>query len=482
MDEGTADTSILLAWPTTGKRDCLLKSVEGFARNLANHGRRHPLLLALTGELKDLAPEVFSGFRRLGQDYALPLLASDKESRRDFIRRLGRDFDPETVGYAFLPHPDGAGAGANFNAVLLAAAGGLAISTDDDVFCESAVPRRGRKPCGPEYTEDGFPLDFLYAASRESVVAQVEARDIDVIAEHRRFLGARAADILPVALPGDAGTVTVTSPGTYGDSGFGRARTALALEGRSRQTLLEAGYSEARLSREVLRIAETDLVGPSLHFMAMQAGYDCRETIPPFLPLGRNPDGFFIFLLRLLRPSSLTAFLGFGFLHDPPERRSFNPESMTDFKPHLSELLMSLALRCRPSSRTAKPKERFAELGGELEASAFLGKGDFVHLLHEAWAKGAAAYAGNLERLLQAHGRTPAAWAKDVNDHLDKVLEMLREPSLLFGGRGCGLTAEQVRGHAGKYGRLLKIWPDLFDAAAALNREGRGIAETLEPS
>ncbi len=476
MEKRSMPSKVVFAWPTAGRRAGLVESVEGFARNLAEHGRVAPVLVATDFPYEGLDPAVAAETAASARAHGLPFLVSDAKARERFLNRLEGDFDPETAGYAFLAHPDGKGSGRNYNAIMLAAAGGIAVSTDDDVLCRPAVRRGGRGASTTAFTKAAFPLDYLYRKDREEILADIEPVDVDVAAEHLRFLGAGAAELTDGQLPNGAGIVTVTSPGTYGDSGFGRARTVLSLKGRARDEMTARGYSELKYSREVLRIAETNLVGPSMSFMAMQSGWDCRGLLPPFLPVGRNPDGFFAFVHRLLDPSSLTAFLGFGFLHDSREQRSFEPESLTDFKPYLSELLMALALRCRPSSGTEGVKERFRELSENLGEAASLGTSGFAHFLHDAWSEGAGAYATSLEEALDGDC-LPEEWGKDTQAHLEAVYEMLREPSYLFGKRGCGLSVEQVRNHAAGYGRLLGIWPDLLEAAALLNAEGRGIAE-----
>jgi len=480
FDSGDPAVPLLLAWPTAGKRASLAESVEGFARNLAEHGRVAPILLATDSPFESLDPAVTAKTAGSARTHGLPFLVSDAKVRERFLNRLERDFDPETVGYAFLPHRDGKGSGRNYNAIMLAAAGGIAVSTDDDVLCRPALRRGCRGPRAAAYTKAVFPLDYLFRKDREEVLADVEPLGLDVAAEHLRFLGVGAAEFTDERLPDGAGTVTLTSPGTYGDSGFGRARTVLSLKGRARDEMKARGYSSLKYSREVLRIAETNLVGPSMNFMAMQSGWDCRRPLPPFLPAGRNPDGFFAFIHRLLDPASLTAFLGFGYLHDSGEPRSFDPASLTAFKPYLSELLMALALRCRPSFGTEGVKERFRELAENLEAAASARTNEFAHFLHDAWSEGAEAYAASLEKALDED--LPSEWAEDTKTHLEAVYETLREPSYLFGERGCGLSAEQVRGHAASYGRLLGIWPDLLEAAARLDRDGRGISEERRPA
>ena len=62
------------------------------------------------------------------------------------------------------------------------------------------------------------------------------------------------------------------------------------------------------------------------------------------------------------------------------------------------------------------------------------------------------------------------AWAEDMDEHLENVFEMLREPSYLFGERGCG----PFRGPGKKPRRELRQAPN---GLAGLAR-GRGEAQS----
>jgi hypothetical protein len=473
MDPEYKDSSLFFAWPTAGQRMTLPESLRGFAENLALYGRNNPLLIAVDSSFGELAPALSECIRHIASAYPNPVYYSDKVARTCFAVSLGPEFDPELSAYAFNYTGERRGPGTNRNAILLAAAGGFVVSTDDDVLCLPRIrPSRPGQKKEPVFSSAPFPLDYLYYPDRESLLSDLRETAVDVAGAHLRFLGSKTE--------GQPGTVLVTNPGNYGDSGFGRARTVLSLKGFPREHLMTMGYERTKLSREVIRIAETDTVSPSMHFMGMQSGYDSTVALPPFFPLNANEDGFFAMILRICHPESLTAYPDFGFLHDSRENRPFKADSLTGFKPYLSELFMALSVACLPPSHVTDPRERMRLLGNHFTETAALKTGDCVEMLFESWSTGAFAYAEILEDLSETCGHLPESWAQDVEAQLENVYEMLREPTLLFGETGCGLTIEEVKYHLDHYGRLLSVWPDIHDKAVILNAEGRGIVVRLE--
>jgi hypothetical protein len=128
---------------------------------------------------------------------------------------------------------------------------------------------------------------------------------------------------------------------------------------------------------------------------------------------------------------------------------------------------MAVAVANRPDRSVADPADRFLALGKAIAEAGALKPGRFVDLVHGALSPSLQAYAESLEGLLDRHGRSPAAWAADLEEHLGAVNAALSEPTSLFGEEGCGLSIEQVRRHFDRYGRLLAVWPALHAASAA---------------
>jgi len=423
------------------------------------------MLVASDGAGDGLDAGVAAGLAALERRYGFSLTLSNLETRRADIARLSVDFDPEVLEYALLPCPDGPGWGVNVNASMLAAAGGFLVSTDDDVFCEPA--RIGDGGSSAVFSREYLAGDLAYRKDRAETLASVRPERVDVVAVYERYLGKPVAELVAAgACPDPDARVLVVSPGMYGDSAMGSSRSVLALSGRSRELLHAGGYESLRLSRELVRVAPAPTVSTSSQLIMTQTGFDDRAPLPPFLPYGRNPDGLCAVLTRLVYPSSLTAYLDFGLLHSPPEPRVANTEALTSYRANLAEIVMALAIARRPAASVADPAERFRLLGAALVEVAAERNAGFVEAAHAAWSRQLSGYVTLLESLLDRYGREPAAWATDVDEHIDAVNAVLREPLGLYGDSGCGLSVDGARRHLRLYGELLAAWPALHGAFA----------------
>ena len=454
---------LLFAWPSAGQRESLLFSIEGCVRNLQNHGRNDALFISLDGIQADLKPEISRGLENLSKQYPKQLQIADLNTRLQLLEKFPVNIDRKSASYALLPQIENGkpirGPGYNRNMIFLFAAGGFLVSTDDDIVFTPAT--HTNKQSKTYFSTSVFPIPLLYCTDRTSLLSEVKKTSCNIAEQHLQFLRQQELET--------QSPILLTCAGCYGDSGFGRARTVLTLSGSEREYILLAGYEYTRYSREVIRIPQTNLIGPSMHFMAGHSGYDVGEYLPPFFPFSGNEDGFFAMLVRVCNPDSLTAYPSFGLLHNPPEQRAFTHESLVGFKPSITDLLMALTLSCMPDSSLTDSRSRMIQLGYNYIEKSFLSTVDFVSTLHQCWIKGAIAYAQTLEELLDTYERQPLLWANDVEELLENIYIKIREPLLLFGPTGCGLTVEQVMGHLRKYGNLLTIWPDMLDFAAQKN-------------
>jgi len=482
------EANLVCSWPTSGTRACLVESIAGLARNAAEHGQAASFLVASDGEGEGLAPGITEGLADIERRFGFPVEVCNRASRAELFGRLGADFDRELLEYALLPSPDGMGWGCNVNFSLLKAAGKLLVSTDDDIFCLpgrlasrrdalAGAMHTGATPTGATpaeaageavFSREYYPGELFYCRDRGALLAEVEPTEVDVLGAYRRFLGAEASGLLDSGSDArQGGRVLVASPGSYGDSAMGSSNTILSLEGAARERLISGGYEGLRYSRELIRIPPRDAVSKSTQLMMTETGFDDRASLPPFLPYGRNPDGLAAVLIRLLYPESLTAYLDFGLLHSSEETRSAGRFELCGYRPHLSALVMAVAVANRPDRSVADPADRFLALGKAIAEAGALKPGRFVDLVHGALSPSLQAYAESLEGLLDRHGRSPGAWAADVEEHLGAVNAALSEPTSLFGEEGCGLSIEQVSRHFDRYGRLLAVWPALHAACAA---------------
>jgi hypothetical protein len=471
---GIETSPLLFAWPTAGRRESLSRSVASFAENLASRGRNPDMAIFLDSSDEGESARVLSLAKEATARYGMTLRLCDARSREGFARLLSADFDPEILSYA-LSSADYSGErfGRIRNAILLAGAGGIAITTDDDVLCKPAC--RKDFVAGIVASRNPSPHEVFFLPNREALLSRVTEVDRDIAGEHLGFLGKRAEDLFDASDLPSGSEVLLTVAGSYGDSGFARARAPLSLTGISREALMNEGYETCRLSREVIRLAERDVVGTGMHLMAMHAGFDARDLLPPFIPFGRNEDGLFSIVLRMCRMGSLSAFPGFGLLHDPDEPRAFVEGNQTEYAPGLVDVLMSIVVASAPAKAIRDGAERMSLLGDVLAGMDSIDDEDFSDFAHGAWSVGAEAYAASLERLLAQYGRKPDAWARDVDAHLEKVYALMRDASALFGPLGCGLSPDIAKSQVAEFGSLLAAWPDIFARSRELNAAEAGL-------
>ena len=480
---------LVFSWPSSGRRACLAESVAGFVENAGRYGQEASFLVSTDLGWPELDPGLRArlgaqGWRdgRKGDEGDGRFRILDGRARLGLIEALKADFDPELLRYALFPHPDGRGWGCNVNASMLASAGCLLVSCDDDIFCEpgrrsgASAADAVADPALALYSDDFSVSEPRWFRKRAELLEAVEAIEVDVVGAYRAFLGKSRLGLfgeddasLGTRTSCPDSPILLTSPGTYGDSAMGAARSVLCLEGEAREALM-ADYEGLKLSREVLRVAPLPTVSPSSQLLLTQTGLDNRLPLPPLLTYGRNSDGLFAVLLRLVYPGSLSAFLDFGFRHDPPEARFSSREDLVGFRPGLVELVMASVLAARPSA--SSPEGRFADLGRVLCGLAALPEADFAEAVHAAWVSGIEGYAGLLVDLLGRYGREPSSWALDVEAHLASVEASLAGPEVLFGTSGCGLEPGRARCHFDLYGRLLAAWPGLHARMSSLGWAG----------
>jgi hypothetical protein len=394
---------------------------------------------------------VYSSFRQsIKKCTDRRICISDVETRVRFLDSLPPEFDREAIRFAVLQDRLRQGAGTNRNAILLAGSGSHIVSTDDDVSFAPVV--RSAQGEGVADIASARPCEPRYFSNRIDLLGSVEVTGLDVESSYRSFFESASDGFCPVICAG-----------SYGDSGFGEARGFLILEGPSRHSVIESGYERYRLSREVVRIPDHDVMGNGMTFMGMQCAFDAKVLLPPFFPVGRKEDSLFALTLRVLYPESKTLYPAFGFCHDPQTPRNFEHSDLVSFVPAVADIIKSLALESAPSLSKPDPAERMIALGCGIAEAAALDAAGFVSLVHGVWSRSAMAYAEKLESLLEKYEGTPSAWAADVTELLGNVYESAREPAFMFGKNGCGFSVDEARRQAELYGRLLQVWPDLVE-------------------
>jgi hypothetical protein len=168
-----------------------------------------------------------------------------------------------------------------------------------------------------------------------------------------------------------------------------------------------AGLRSYMTSRAVVRRFPSVTLNDNPAFMTYAVGFDCRELLPPLVPMLRNSDALFGSMLSLLQPDGLFGLLPWTIGHEPPEARFSDEASRLR---HVTGIGAAdyLAMLCRiwPATIAAGlPVEaRFRSLGRHLVDVGKLPTGELEELLGSLYARDMARLLGMLEGLLEEFG------------------------------------------------------------------------------
>src|SRR5690606_34218818 len=97
------------------------------------------------------------------------------------------------------------------------------------------------------------------------------------------------------ALRGPGPRIRLTAPGLLGDHGGSDGALLLLLpRGLREQVAADPdAWAWIRRTRAVHRVAAAPTLRAGGSWMSLCSGVDARDTLPPFLPWGRNADGAF---------------------------------------------------------------------------------------------------------------------------------------------------------------------------------------------
>lgn len=400
-------------------------------------------------------------------------------------------FDPEGVGMT---------AGANRNALLLATAGDVALSVDDDVVWRTArIP--GAAP-GLALDSGTTPWQWWFFPDRARLLGALAPGPPDALAAHEGLLGrdpsaclgehaagghdlgGAGAGLLGL-LESGRGRVVLTMSGRAGDSGM-TDPIALDLEGPSRERLVESevAYGMASTSREVIRGVVRPTIGDRMPCSTLALGLDNRQGLPPFFPVGRGQDVVFGLVVRACVTGACVGSLPVALLHAPPETRAFAPGDVWRLAAsyRVAWLLIDCLGTLVDSVVGAEAPARTRALGWRLCDLASLAPTEFRDHVSTARRMRGSVRIARLEAALEAFEGAPDFWAADVRRHVETLRDTLARddvdvPDDLRAGRDPDQARARARRLVGRYGELLRAWPDLVEGARRLRARGIELGE-----
>ncbi|MEK7863813.1 MAG: hypothetical protein AAB295_11190, partial [Chloroflexota bacterium] len=429
---------------TRDRVESLQRALVSYVENSRRHTRANDFIVVDDSERADARSRTRAMLKAVQSHHDAPISYASREEKEQLARALIDEthLPVDVVRFAlFGDDACGSTIGANRNALLLATAGDMVFSADDDTVCRVARAADSRDALALVSGAD--PTEFRLYPDRDAAARSASHVDTDLLAVHERLLGRSLASCVAAAreagepdldqmgprlfqsLESGDGRVLVTMNGLVGDSGMGSPRYFLALQGPSRERLVasEAAYTAAFESRAVVRAARRPTICDAPFCMTGFVGLDARGLLPPFFPVQRNSDGIFALTLRTCFADGYFGFLPWTLLHAPAEKRSFTADDLWRKSEGLrtADVLLACIGACEAGSATLSDGERLRGLGRRLTALGSLEPGEFEEFLRLQLWRRAAAYAAALETLLRVHGESPRFWADDVKRTLDTL-------------------------------------------------------------
>ncbi|MFT3776540.1 MAG: hypothetical protein QM820_65195 [Minicystis sp.] len=477
----------------------LRAALESHIQNARDHGRTLEYVVAEGAVPAAAHAETRAALAEIAARHGAAVFHAGIPEREAYAAALAARADvPLDLARFAVLNPDGfpQDTGSSRNTILLHAAGDLHVQVDDDTRCRLA-PAPGRLP-GLALTSQSDPTESWFPREGEPALPDRACVDQCYVALHEEFLGKSAAGCAEDArrhgldlerasaalfrrLDPGGGRVLYTMTGCAGDTGTGSMWHYLLFRGPSRDRLLtsEDHYRRAFTGRQAVRAAPRAALSDGIFCMSMSLGLDGRGVLPPFLPVQRNSDGVFGFVVRATHHGAFTGFLPWVIEHSPSRART---SSFADFFASLGratseDMLCGLIGSSGVEPDPRDPARSLRALGAALTRLGGLPPAAFTDAVRLVVLRARSMDLQILEDALHAHRGAPAYWARDVARAATLLREALPRPALLtpidlvdtFGADGAPAAMQRM---VRRYGELLERWPDLVAAAKALRDEG----------
>ena len=488
----------VLAIVTRDRLGPLTRCLTSYAAACARHGRTVRVLIADdsrdSGYWESCRQLMSAVRRRYGFEIGY-VGRAERFRWRTLLSQLHCSSD-DTLDFAlFGDEQCGITTGANRNGVLLATAGDLVLSADDDTECRIAdIPA----------SEEGIltlghheaPWETWFFQDRAEALAAAEFGDADLLGWHERLLGRPLSDVgsgpdreklrlehacghLVTSLYRGRGAIALTFNGLLGDVAAyasGWSLTDPSEPTRLRVVESESSYAVAGCTREVLRGVPNPVVCHGGPFMAYTVGMDNRRLLPPFCPVMRNQDGVLGATILACDPEAYFGHLPIAVLHVPMERRKYAAgRGEAILRTRFSDLLPLLVLDA--PRRVGGVESNLRSLGNHLVDLGCVDARDFEEVARLALLRRLSGYYGSVRHSIEQHSNPPEYWRSDVEQVGAMIQSSIDCGEYLtladiepLSGRQTSLGCAQ--GLVRRFGALLRDWPDIVAASRELRARG----------
>ncbi len=216
----------------------------------------------------------------------------------------------------------------------------------------------------------------------------------------------------------------------------------------------------------------------------MGGTYCINNTIitPPCFPRGRREDTNFGIVLNSCLTPGITLMLPYALFHNPADKTSFSPEDFKDVSIDIG-VYTTIILRNLSSSFINPYGEiRMKELGLRLMDFTDGNILDFEERLKLLQLEYIAKTMKHINYILEFYERTPEWWADDIENYYEQLnIEAVKDDSAVprelrsFGTKEKSLSI--FKNYLYKCGEMLYWWPEIWNAAAELNKGGKELLD-----
>lgn len=361
---------------------------------------------------------------------------------------------------------------------------------DDDTLCEAR--HAPQVETGLEISNR--PREAEFFKSHEEWRRRLAPMDFDPVSGHLQCLGQSfssaslrlsrnlTVDAFRHASPAFAASLRADSPvlitecGSLGDPGTAHNRWLPLVPPATRERLARTeGALESAQTRRCCWLGRTRPVIHPHAKISQVTGFDNRRFLPPYFPVMRGEDRLFGEAVGALYPHGVTLEYPWSVPHLPIPERGW-PDKAADFslRTVFPGRLMHLVIHRAAESQSINLRDRldtlaagFADLAGSPDRAV-------MNRFAEDWHGFRAAQLRQLQKARRESSGLPETW-RNYLEQAFRQIEASRptpfEPEALEPGLG-GYAGRELldfwRSAWADYGRALRAWPDIREAAARL--------------
>ena len=378
------------------------------------------------------------------------------------------------------------------NLALLLSCGHRLVMIDDDVICDVYDPPQPK----PNITFSDSPREADFFDSEQDWASQHQPMNPDPIDRHMQCLGLSFSEALAVLgqnhlKPAGLGNATalqvselqpdspvlMTECGSLGCPGTNSNTWLPGMAPGSLKRMLASGKktTNALTKRKVWSGRNQPHFAPRPN-MSQITGFDNRQMLPPYLPIGRGGDRLFGYFLDFIFPTAVTLDYPWAVPHLPlPERKWRNRD--LDFTPSASfpKFYFEKVMDYKSSCESDSPIDRLSALSAWFSDMAAAPAEALTNMYRDSRLSNDSVQLQQLHTLLSKADSAPVDWQNylrngisQLNADLDRAsrkdLPIKGLPETLEGAELITFWKDTWAGFAA----ALRAWPEIRKAAAEI--------------